>query len=77
MLEARGAVAEAEPLMRRVLDGYRHLRGPEHRATLVCANNLARVLERLGNIREAPLLHPAAGSHGRVTFCSGKSWEKL
>ena len=72
MLEARGAFAEAEPLLRRVLEGYERLLGPEHRATLIAVNNLAAVLEQLGKFSEAPLR--AASSHGRVAFCGGKSF---
>ena len=75
VLAARGAFAEAEPLRRRALDGYERLLGPEHRDTLIAVNNLAMVLEQLGNFSEAPLR--AASSHGRVAFCGGKSWEKI
>ena len=77
MLEARGAFAEAEPLRRRVLDGFERQLGPEHRETLASVQNLAFVLECLGQFHEAPLLRRAAGSGGRVAFCFGKSWEKL
>ena len=66
VLEARGAFAEAEPLRRRVLDGYERRWGPEHRVTLIAVNNVAEVLERLGKFSEAPLR--AASSHGRVAF---------
>ena len=75
MLEARGAFAEAEPLMRRVLEARERQLGPEHRETLVCVNNLGFVLKQLGQFHEAPLLRHAAGSRGRVAFCFGKSWE--
>ena len=60
MLVARGAFAEAEPLQRRVLDGYERLRGPEHRWTLAAVNNLASVLYCLGKFSEAPLMRCAA-----------------
>ena len=75
MLMHRGAFAEAEPLLRRALDGYERLLGPEHRDTLIAVNNLAEVLEKLGKFREAPLR--AASSHGRVAFCGGKSLGKI
>ena len=74
VLEARGAFAEAEPLLRRVLEATERLRGPEHRDTLAAVNNLAWVLQLLGKLSEAPLR--AASSHGRVAFCGGKSWGK-
>ena len=73
MLEARGAFAEAEPLRRRVLDGYERQGGPEHLNTLASVHNLASVLEDLGQYGEAPLLRRAAGSRGLVAFCFGKS----
>ena len=63
MLEARGAFAEAEPLLRRGLEGYERQLGPEHRETLIAVNNLASVLEELGKFSEAPLL--------QGTFCVG------
>ena len=64
MLEARGAFAEAEPLLRRVLEATERLVGPEHRVTLTAVNNVAWVLQLLGKLSEAPLR--AASSHGRV-----------
>ena len=66
VLEARGAFAEAEPLLRRALEARERLLGPEHRDTLTAVNNLATVLEQLGKFSEAPLR--AASSHGRVAF---------
>ena len=54
VLVARGAFAEAEPLVRRALDGYERQLGPEHSWTLVSTNNLASVLEQLGQFHEAP-----------------------
>ena len=76
MLEARGAFAEAEPLRRRVLEGYERRLGPEHRETLIAVNNLAEVLEDLGKFSEAPLMCCAA-----VTVAGGwcciLCWEKL
>ena len=75
MLVECGAFAEAEPLRRRVLDGYECLLGPEHRDTLIAVNNVAEVLRHLGKFSEAPLR--AASSHGRVAFCGGKSLGKI
>ena len=76
MLEERGALAEAEPLRRRGLDGFERLLGPEHRDTLIAVNNLGLVLERLGKFSEAPLMCCAA-----VTVAGGwcciLCWEKL
>ena len=74
VLEARGALAEAEPLIRRVLDGYERQLGPEHRETLASVQNLALVLEDLGQFHEAPLLRRAAGSRSGAAFCF---WEQL
>ena len=56
VLEARGAFAEAEPLLRRALEARERLLGPEHRDTLTAVGNLASVLEQLGKFSEAPLL---------------------
>ena len=76
MLVERGAFAEAEPLRRRVLDGVERRLGPEHRETLICVNNLASVLKRLGKFSEAPLVCRAA-----VTVAGGWCcilwWEEL
>ena len=76
MLEARGAFAEAEPLLRRVLEAEERLRGPEHRWTLIAVNNLGYVLKQLGKFSEAPLMCCAA-----VTVAGGwcciLCWEKL
>ena len=76
MLEARGAFAEAVPLLRRGLDGYERLLGPEHRWTLIAVNNLAAVLYHLGKFSEAPLMCCAA-----VTVAGGwcciLCWAKL
>ena len=73
---ARGAFAEAEPLLRRYLEGYERLVGPEHRVTLTAVHNLAEVLRRLGKFSEAPLMCCAA-----VTVASGWCcilwWKKL
>ena len=77
MLEARGAFTEAEPLRRRILEARERQLGPKHRETLICVNNLAAVLQRVGKFHEAPLLCPAVGSRGRVAFCFGNSEEKL
>ena len=75
MLVARGAFAEAEPLLHRGLDGYERLLGPEHRETLSAVNNLGYVLKRLGKFSEAPLMCCAA-----VTVADGwcciLCWEK-
>ena len=54
VLEARGAFAEAEPLRRRVLDGFERQLGPEHRDTLIAVHNLASVLQSLGQYGEVP-----------------------
>ena len=76
VLVERGAFAEAEPLRRRVLDGVERRLGPEHRETLICVNNLASVLKRLGKFSEAPLVCRAA-----VTVAGGWCcilwWEEL
>ena len=76
MLEARGAFAEAEPLLRRDLEARERRRGPEHRDTLTAVNNLAAVLHHLGKFSEAPLMCCAA-----VTVAGGwrciLCWEKL
>ena len=56
VLEDRGALAEAEPLRRRVLEAEERLRGPEHRWTLIAVNKLALVLMQLGKFSEAPLM---------------------
>ena len=77
MLAERGALAEAEPLQRRVLEAAERQLGPEHRMTLVCTDNLASVLTELGQFHEAPELRRAAGSRSRVAFCFGKSWGEI
>ena len=74
VLQHRGAFAEAEPLRRRVLDGFERQLGPEHCDTLASVQNLATVLEDLGQFHEAPLLRPGAGRRGRAAFCF---WEQL
>ena len=76
MLEARGAFAEAVPLLRRVLEARERQLGPEHCWTLTAVNNLAVVLEKLGKFSEAPLMCCAA-----VTVAGGwcciLCWAKL
>ena len=76
MLEARGALAEAEPLLRRDLEATERQLGPEHRETLTAVGNLAVVLKHLGKFSEAPLMCCAA-----VTVAGGWCcilyWEKL
>ena len=76
MLVARGAFAEAEPLLRRDLEATERQLGSEQRVTLQAVNNLAVVLERLGKFSEAPLMCCAA-----VTVAGGWCcilwWEKL
>ena len=74
MLVARGAYAEAEPLLRRVLEARERQLGPEHRETLASVNHLAFVLRLLEQFHEAPELRGAAGSRGR--FCI-LFWDKL
>ena len=54
MLAERGAFAEAEPLLHRVLEAEERQLGPEHRDTLTAVNNLASVLQDLGKFSEAP-----------------------
>ena len=76
MLEERGAPAEAEPLRRRLLEARERLRGPEHRGTLIAANNLAFVLKRLGKFSEAPLMCCAAVMVAGG-WCCILCWEKL
>ena len=76
MLEARGAFAEAEPLLRRGLEARERQLGPEHHVTLTAVHNLALVLDNLGKFSEAPLMCCAA-----VTVAGGwcciLCWEKL
>ena len=76
VLVARGAFAEAEPLLRRGLEARERQLGPEHHVTLTAVNNLAFVLEDLGKFSEAPLMCCAA-----VTVAGGwcciLCWEKL
>ena len=66
VLEARGALAEAEPLWRRVLEARERQLGPEHCKTLTAVNNVGYVVEKLGKFSEAPLMCCAAGSHRGV-----------
>ena len=76
MLVERGAPTEAEPLLRRDLDGVERRLGPEHRDTLTVVNNLGYVLKQLGKFSEAPLMCRAA-----VTVAGGwcciLCWERL
>jgi serine/threonine protein kinase/tetratricopeptide (TPR) repeat protein len=57
-LEA-GRPAEAEPLFRRALDGYRKLQGPIGPLTVDLTRDLASLLERTGRRVEAVALHEA------------------
>jgi hypothetical protein len=62
VLVERGALAEAEPLLRRELEARERRLGPEHCNTLATVNNLASVLTRLGKFSEAPLMCCAAAT---------------
>ena len=76
VLEARGAFAEAVPLLHRVLEATERQLGPEHRETLTAVHNLAKVLYYLWKFSEAPLMCCAA-----VTVAGGwcciLCWAKL
>ena len=49
LLQARGQLDEAEPLLRRALVGYERRLGPEHSNTWNSRGNLGIVLMKLGN----------------------------
>ena len=76
VLVARGAFAEAEPLLRRGLEARERQLGPEHHVTLTAVHNLVLVLDNLGKFSEAPLMCCAA-----VTVAGGwcciLCWAKL
>lgn len=48
MLKERGFYDEAQPLLRRALEGRANLLGWQHRSTLAAANDLALLLEASG-----------------------------
>ena len=53
----RGAAAQAEPLCREALEGYRKTLGDEHPHTLATINNLAFLLQNQGHFDEAEQLY--------------------
>lgn len=55
VLRARGALAEAEALRRRLLQLDEKIFGPNHRNTFVALNHLAGVLQIRGQLTEAQL----------------------
>ena len=61
-------MAEAEPLLRDALEGYRRVLGDQHQATLNAIVNLARVLEARQALPEAELLHREALALRRHLF---------
>ncbi|MBX3375485.1 MAG: serine/threonine protein kinase [Phycisphaeraceae bacterium] len=52
----RGNIEAAASVQREVVDGYRHLLGPDHERTLGCSINLASMCEELGRLEEAMTL---------------------
>ena len=53
LLKEQGKLAEAEPLYREVLEGFREVLGPRHPDTLISVNNLAVLLMDQGKLAEA------------------------
>ena len=52
-MQAKGDLAGAEPLFRRVLEGHERALGPAHPYTLTSLNNLAGLLDKTGRTEEA------------------------
>ena len=60
LLQATNRLAEAEPLMRRVVDIFENSLGAEHPNVATCVNNLARLLQATNRLAEAePLMRRA------------------
>jgi hypothetical protein len=51
-----GQHAEAEPLFRQVLEGYRRQLGPDHPDTLACMQDLGELYRALGRYEEVVAL---------------------
>ena len=63
----QGQYAEAEPLMKQVLEINEYVRGPEHSETIISINNLARLYQVLGRYKETePLLERVLFTQERV-----------
>ena len=57
LLQARGDLEGAEPLLREALEARREVLGPKHPNTLTSVNNLGRLLQDRGDLERAePLL---------------------
>ena len=76
MLENQDKFAEAAPLLREALDGYRRSLGDEHIVTILSMNSLAHVLKTMGKLAESEeLFREALGSSG--ASCPGPSSLRL
>ena len=67
LLSDQGKLGEAEPLLRRALEGKERTLGPDHSDTLISVNNLASLLKAQGKLGEAePLLRRALEGQERA-----------